>query len=150
MKAGTIAATLSDADASAMHFTEAARLAAKFGNGIVYDTVVGPANVQIYQVAAETELGHPDRAIQISQNTQLPAGMARERQTYFWLDSARAHLLAGDPDAAIDALYESRAASPEHFRGSPTVKATVETAAKQQRRVDTTLQSLANSAGVNY
>jgi len=150
MKAGTIAATLSDADASAMHFTEAARLATKFGDGVVYDTVVGPTNVQIYQVAAETELGHPDRAIQISHNTRLPTGMAKERQTYFWLDSARAHLLAGDPDAAIDALYESRVASPEHFRASPTVKATVETAAKQQHRVDPSLQSLANAAGVTY
>ncbi|WP_067469289.1 hypothetical protein [Nocardia amamiensis] len=71
-----------------------------------------------------------------------------EERRYFWLDSARAYLLAGDPDSAIDALYESRAASPEHFRASLTVKATIRTTAQQQRRVDTSLRSLANSAGV--
>ncbi|WP_280426387.1 helix-turn-helix domain-containing protein [Nocardia carnea] len=148
MKAGTIAAALSDTDASAAHFTEAARLAAEFGDGLAYDTVVGPANVQIYRVAAETDLDRPDHAIRIAHTTRLPARMAKERQTHFWLDSARAHLLAGDPDAAIDALCESRASSPEHFRASPAVKTTVKAASKQRRRVDPTLQSLANSAGV--
>lgn len=149
MKAGTIAATLSDSDASAMHFAEAARLAAKFGDGIAYDTVVGPTNVRIYQVSAEVDLGNPGRAIEISDGTPIPRAMARERQTYFWLDSARAHLLAGDPDEAIDALCESRTASPEHFRASPTVKATIETTSKQKRRADPRLRSLADSAGVD-
>ncbi|MFQ6326959.1 hypothetical protein ACLMAL_12560 [Nocardia sp. CWNU-33] len=47
MRAGTIAATLADADASRSHLAEAARLAQGFGDRVVYDTVVGPTNVKL-------------------------------------------------------------------------------------------------------
>lgn len=149
MRAGTIAATLADADTSRSHLAEAARLADGFGDRVVYDTVVGPANVRLYQMCAEVDLGNPERAVDIARNTHLPKGMAMERQTYFWLDSARAHLLNGDPDSAIEALYESRAASPEHFRSSPTVKVTIRATADQKRRTTSSLRSLANSANVS-
>ncbi len=148
MRAGTIAATLADADASRSHLAEAARLAATFPDQVVYDTVVGATNVKLFQIAAETDLGNAERAVEISLGVQLPKGYAKERQTYFWLDSARAHLLAGEPDQAIEALLESRAVAPEHFRSSPTVKATVRAAADQQRVATDTLRSLANSANI--
>jgi transcriptional regulator with XRE-family HTH domain len=148
MRAGTIAATLADTDTSRSHLAEAARLAEGIGERVVYDTVVGPTNVRLYQLCAEVDLGNPELGVEISQGTQLPKSMAAERQTYFWLDTARAHLLNGDPDSAIDALYESRAASPEHFRSSPTVKAAIRAAAERQRRASDTLRSLANSANI--
>lgn len=149
MRAGTIAATLADTDASRSHLAEAARLADGFGERVVYDTVVGPTNVKLYQLCAEVDMGNPERGVEIAKSVRLPKGMANERQTYFWLDAARAHLLNRDPDSAIDALAESRSVSPEHFRSSPTVKATVRTVAEQQRRASDTLRSLANSAGIH-
>lgn len=148
MRAGTISATMGRSDTSRSHLEEAARLAAMFPDGVAYDTVVGSTNVKLFQMAAEVDLGNPERAVELARSTRLPKDFASERKTYFWLDSARAHLLAGDPDAAIEALLESRAVAPEHFRTSPTVKATIRAAADQQRRADDTLRSLANSAGV--
>lgn len=148
MRAGTIAAAAGDADASRSHLAEAERLARGFGDRIIYDTPVGPTNVKLYQVCAEVDLGEPGRAIDVARGTRLQKSTPIERQAYFWLDTARAHLLNGDPDAAITALYESRLASPEHFRSSPTVKNIVKTAATQQRRASDSLRSLANYAGL--
>lgn len=148
MRAGTIAATLADADTSRSHLDEAAQLAQRFPEGVVYDTVVGTTNVKLFRLAAEVDLGNPEAAVELAAGTRLPKDLAKERKTYFWLDSARAHLYAGDPDAAIEALLESRAVAPEHFRSNPTVKATVRSIADQQRRSSDSLRSLANSAGV--
>ncbi|VFB00477.1 helix-turn-helix domain-containing protein [Nocardia cyriacigeorgica] len=148
MRAATIAAAAGDSDTSRSHLAEAELLARGFGDRIVYDTPVGPTNVKLYQVCAEVDLGEPGRAIEIAHGTRLQKNTPVERQAYFWLDTARAHLLNGDPDAAITALYESRLASPEHFRSSPTVKNIVKTAATQQRRASDSLRSLANYAGL--
>ncbi|TLG11424.1 helix-turn-helix transcriptional regulator [Nocardia cyriacigeorgica] len=148
MRAGTIAAAAGDSDTSRSHLAEAERLARGFGDRIIYDTPVGPTNVKLYQVCAEVDLGEPGRAIEIARSTRFQKNTPVERQAYFWLDTARAHLLNGDPDAAITALYESRLASPEHFRSSPTVKNIVKTAATQQRRASDSLRSLANYAGL--
>lgn len=148
MRAGTIAATLADADTSRSHLAEAADLARRFPEGVVYDTVVGETNVKLYKLAAEVDLMNPSAAVELAKTTRLPKDMASERKTYFWLDAARAHLLAGEPDAAIEALLESRAAAPEHFRSSPTVKSTIRATADQQRFASDTLRSLANSANI--
>ncbi|MFE7798981.1 helix-turn-helix domain-containing protein [Nocardia sp. NPDC057440] len=148
MRAGTIAASLGNADASRSHLAEAERLGEAVGERVVYDTVVGPTNVKLYQLCAEVDLGNAGRAVEIAKSTKLPKGFANERQTYFWLDTARAHLLAGNPDLAIEALAESRAVSREHFRSSPSVKAVVRSTADQQRFANDTLRALANSAGI--
>ncbi|WP_028478322.1 hypothetical protein [Nocardia sp. CNY236] len=148
MRAGTISATLGRSDVSRDHLAEAGRIAANIPDMVVLDTVVGPANVKLHRIAAEVELGETGTALEISRNTQPPADLAAERLTYFWVDTARAHLLAGDPDSAIEALLESRQAAPQHFRASGTVKATVRATADQQRRASQSLRSLANSAGV--
>lgn len=151
MKAGALAATMTDPDTSRMHLAEAARLAELFPEGVVYDTVVGATNVRFYQVGAEVDLGDAGRAVEIAKGTRLPKDMkavGAERQTYFWLDTARAHLQAGNPDLAIEALLESRTIAPEHFRSNPTVKVTVRSIADQQRRTSDSLRSLANSAGI--
>lgn len=148
MRAGVIAAAMANGDTARTHLAEAERLAVGFGDRVIYETPVGPTNVKLYQVCAEVDLGNVGRAVEIAKSTRLPDGMARERKAYFWLDAARAHLLARDTDAAIEALYESRAASPEHFRASRTAKATVKTAAAQQRRASDGLRALANAAGI--
>lgn len=148
MRAGVIAATLADSDASNSHLAEAAIHAARAGERVVHETVVGPTNVRLHQVAAAVDLGEAAKALEIADATELPDGFAKERATYFWLDTARAHLGNNDPDGAVDALYEARSLAPEHFRASKTVKATIRTAAAQQRRATDGLRSLANSAGV--
>ncbi|MGW2666107.1 helix-turn-helix domain-containing protein [Nocardia tengchongensis] len=149
MRGGTIAATLGQADVSRDHLAEAERLVSGLPDTVVLDTVVGPTNVKLHQIAAEVDLGEAGRALDIARSTHLPADFASERRTYFWVDTARAHLLAGDPDAAIEALMESREAAPEHFRASGTVKAAVRATADQQRRASRGLRTLASAAGIS-
>ncbi len=149
MRAGTVAATIGQADTSRSHLDEAERLAATIPDGmVVLDTVVGATNVQLHRIAAEVDLGEAGNALDIARNVRPPADYARERLTYYWVDTARAHLLAGDPDAAIEALMESKDAAPEHFRASGTVKAAVRATADQQRRASSSLRSLAAAAGI--
>ncbi|NEW49314.1 helix-turn-helix domain-containing protein [Nocardia cyriacigeorgica] len=149
MRAGTISATIGQGDISRAHLDEAERLVAGIPDGItVLDTVVGSTNVALHRIAAEVDLGEAGRALDIARKVRMPKGFASERKTYYWVDTARAHLLAGDPDAAIEALMESREAAPEHFRASGTVKAAVRATADQQRRTTSSLRSLANAAGI--
>ncbi|RBO82048.1 helix-turn-helix domain-containing protein [Nocardia puris] len=148
MRAATIAAATGDADTARTHLAEARVLARGVPDGTVYGTPVGPANVRLYELCAEVDLGEPGRALEVARGTRLPAGMATERQAQYWLDTARAHLLAGDPDAAISALAESRMVAPEHFRASSAVRNIITTTATQQRRASDTLRSLANAAGI--
>lgn len=148
MRAGTIAATLGDGMLSESHLGEAEEVASPLGDGVVYETTVGPTNVMLYKLCAAVDLGNVGKALGVARDTHLPADMAKERRTHFWIDAARAHLLAGDTDAAIEDLYQSRAASPEHFRSSRIVKSTIKTAATQQRRASNGLRALANYAGI--
>ncbi|MFE3060731.1 helix-turn-helix domain-containing protein [Nocardia sp. NPDC059239] len=148
MRAGTISATLADGAGSREHLDEAARVAADVGNRIVYETTVGPANVQLHQIAAAVDLGQGGKAIQVARATVLPDKMATERHTHYHLDVARAHLLNRRPDDAIEELHKAHTLAPEHFRASTTVKTAIHTAGAQQRRATHGLRALANLAGI--
>lgn len=149
MRAGTIAAATGGADAARSHLREAEVLARHFGGDrIVYDTPVGPTAIDLYKVCAEVDLGEPGKAIEVAKGTRFPDRYPKERRGYFWLDTARAYLAAGQVDDAINALYESRIAAPEHFQRSSQAKNVIKTAAAQERRASTSLRSLANFAGV--
>lgn len=148
MRAATIAAATGDADTARAHLGEAEHIARGLRDGTAYGTPVGPANVRLYQICAEVDLGEPGKALEVARETRLPKHMATERKAQFWLDTARAYLLAGDPDAAIGALAESRAVAPEHFRSTSAVRNIITTAATQQRRASDSLRALANAAGI--
>ncbi|MFI5715042.1 hypothetical protein [Nocardia sp. NPDC051750] len=148
MRAGVIAASQADGSASDEHLAEAAKVAESVGERVVYETVVGPTNVKLYAIAAAVDLVQPGKALKIAETVAIPQGMAAERETYFHLDIARAHLLNRRPDEAIEELYAARALAPQHFRASGTVKAAIQTAAQQQRYASKGLRSLANSAGI--
>ncbi|MEV0367485.1 helix-turn-helix domain-containing protein [Nocardia fusca] len=148
MRAGVIAATLADSSASEEHLAEAATVAESVGDRVVYETVVGPTNVKLHAIAALVDLVQPGKALKVADSVEIPQGMAAERETYFHLDVARAHLLNRRPDEAIEELYAARALAPQHFRASGTVKAAIQTAAQQQRYASSGLRSLAISAGI--
>lgn len=99
-------------------------------------------------MCAEVDLGEPGKALAIAKATRFPSRFPKERHGYFWLDTARAHLLAGEVDEAVAALYESRIAAPEHFRKSSATKSVIKSAAAKQRRASHDLRSLANYAGI--
>lgn len=147
MKAGVIAAALSDRDASNAHLEEAATFAGQ--DRVVHETVVGPTNVQLHRLAAAVDLGDFGTASAIADAVKVPDGYAKERTAYRWIDTARAFLGAGDTERAVEALFEAKEAAPEHFQASAAVKSAIRTAAAQERRVGTRgLRALANFAGV--
>ncbi|MEV0467856.1 helix-turn-helix transcriptional regulator [Nocardia tengchongensis] len=148
MRRAGLAATGWDNDATDTHYAEAARLATDVGDREILGTVVGPTNLQLWELNSAVDLGRIGIADKIAQTVSLPADFPRERQAHFWLDRARAALVAGKPDKAVDALQEARLCAPEYFRHSRAVKTAIKTTAEQQRRASSGLRALATYAGV--
>lgn len=149
MKLIGVYGAMADSDMVRTHAAEAARIARETGpDKAVYETVFGPANVQLHELSARVDMAQPAEALAVAEATRLPADMARERVTYYWMDLARAHLLNGTPDAAIEALYEARAAAPAHFANSSVARNTILALAAEQRRATKGLRSLAHSIGI--
>jgi transcriptional regulator with XRE-family HTH domain len=149
MKLIGVYGAMANGELVATHTAEATRIAAMTGpDRPVYETVFGPANVQLHALSARVDMAQPAEALEVADATRLPEDMARERVTYYWTDLARAHLLNGNPDAAIEALYEARTAAPTHFANSSLVRGTIYTLAAEQRRATRGLRSLAHSIGI--
>src|SRR5690606_7482679 len=117
MKAGVIAATMTRREDSRSHLAEAADFAG-VTDRIVHETVVGPTNVALHQLAAAVDLGDLGEASKIAESVNLPKGYAKERSAYYWADKARMHLAKGEVDQAVDSLYEASEIAPEHFRSA--------------------------------
>lgn len=149
MKLIGVYGAMADSGMVAVHAAEATRIAERTGpDRTVYETVFGPVNIKLHELSARNDMAQPGEALAVVRSTNVPAGMPRERVTYYWMDVARAHLLNSDPDAAIEALYEARAAAPLHFANSALVRNTIYTVAAQQRRANRGLRSLAQSVGI--
>jgi len=146
MKAGTIAAALHRAEASQSHLEEAAKFAGT-GDRIVHETVVGPTNVQLHQLAAAVDLGDLGKATAIADGLHMPDGYARERVAYGLADTARMHLGKGEVDLAIDALYEASEVAPEHFKAA-AIQLTIGEARAQERRSGRSIGELEIRAGI--
>lgn len=148
MRRAGLASTASDGASADTHFAEAQALAERVGDRQILGTVVGPTNVQLWELSASVDLGRVGKALEIAEEVHLPDDYPRERKAHFWLDHARAQLAAGKPDRAIEALQNAREVAPEYFRKSRAVKTTIKTTAAHKRRTDGTLRQLANYAGI--
>lgn len=148
MKAVVIYGTMASSDMVDAHLTEASRIAESGHDRTVYETVFGPTNVGLHALSARVDLGDPGKALSVAQSVNLPDDIARERVTYFYMDLARAHLLNNNPDEAIEALYEARAAAPLHFANSASARATIQSIAARQRRANGGLRALAHVTGI--
>lgn len=148
MKAIVIYGTMANADMVAAHLAEAERIAAGKPDRVIYETVFGPQNIRLHALSAMVDLAEPAKAMEVADSVQLPADMPAERQTYFHIDRARALLLGGDPDGAVEALYDARAIAPLHFANNASVRGTIQSVAEQQRYATTGLRALARSVGI--
>lgn len=146
MKAGVIAATMTRREDSQSHLAEAAEFAGT-KDRIVHETVVGPTNVSLHQLAAAVDLGDLGEASKIAESVTLPKGYAKERSAYYWADKARLHLAKGEVDQAIDSLYEASEIAPEHFK-SATIRSAVSTLEARQKRSGRGVGELALRAGL--
>jgi transcriptional regulator with XRE-family HTH domain len=149
MKLVAVYGAAADSDSVDTHLTEARRIAQDTGpDRRVYETVFGPANVELHALHAHNDMAQTGEAIRVAEAIQLPDGMPRERVTYYWTDRARAMLLNGNADAAVEALYEARAVAPLHFKNSKVVRGTLFSLASQERRAGRGLRALANEVGI--
>lgn len=148
MKLISIYGAMADPDRVATHLAEAERLAAGQPERVVHETTFGPANVRLHTLSARVDLGQPREALEVAEATQLPEGLAKERVTYFYIDLARAHLLNGNADGAIDALYEARAVAPLHFANSGAVRGALHAVGAAQHRSSAKLRPLAAAVGM--
>ncbi|WP_194852716.1 helix-turn-helix domain-containing protein [Nocardia sp. SYP-A9097] len=148
MRRAGLACLAGDSDTTDTHFGAAGGLAERVGDRQVLGTIVGPTNLRLWELNAAVDLGRVAEAQKIAKIVRLPAEFPRERSAHYWLDTARAHLAAGKPDDAVDALQEARSIAPEYFRNARAVKTTLEATAEQQRRASNGLRALSNYAGL--
>lgn len=131
-------------DTAMEHLDEADRLAAQvYSESDEYGTLFGPQNVAIHRTAVELECGDPGRAARLGDNTQLTDEVAPPRQGHHWQDTARAWLLAGQPNQALRALNRARVVAPQQTRHHPQVRETVRLIAEAERRRSDSLSSFA-------
>jgi transcriptional regulator with XRE-family HTH domain len=149
MKLVAVYGSAADPDSVNTHLAEARRIAEGTGpDRRVYETVFGPQNVELHALHAYNDMAKTGEALRTADAIQLPDNMPRERVTYYWTDRARALLLNGNADAAVEALYEARAVAPLHFKNSKVVKGTLYSLASQERRAGRGLRALANEVGI--
>jgi transcriptional regulator with XRE-family HTH domain len=149
MQAGLLQALAADEQRAREHLAEAERLAEQTGSDrLVYETSWGPTNVRLHMLSAELALLQPRRAVNVAESICLPGDLPRERASYYHIDAAQAYLTNGQPDRALDMLYEARALAPLYVRNSVAVRDTVYALAEKQRRSRPGLREFATSIGI--
>jgi hypothetical protein len=127
------------------HLIEAADAARRLGRDAnYYDTMFGPTNVAIHQVAVAVELGDAKRAVDSGDNLDA-SGLGRERRARLAIDLARAFEHMRRHDKALSSLLVAEKLAPDYARPHPLVR---EIVGAQLRRAKPELRSLAQRIGV--
>ncbi len=150
LRAVTLASRNGDA-ATAREQVDAARsLADDLGGDdlVRYHLTFGPANTRIHAVAAHLELGEVGEAVALGQGFSPPASVPPTRAGHHYIDLARAHLTAGDREAALRDLQNARRIAPEQTRYHPMVRETARLLVSLHRRANDDLTQLASWLGL--
>lgn len=136
-------------DTARDHITEARALAKRVnGESDAYGTLFGVGNVGIHACAVELEAGDPGKAAVEGSALSLPPGIAPPRAGHHWQDTARAWVLSGQPNKAMDALNQARKVAPQQTRLHPSVRETLRAVAESERRRSDSLASFAGWVGM--
>ncbi|MGW4369237.1 helix-turn-helix domain-containing protein [Nocardia takedensis] len=131
------------------HIEAARETGVRTGETDLYMTSFGPLNVEIHSHAIEMEAGDPNKAALQGAELVYPADAPPTRIGHHWQDNARAWLLIGKPDNALDSLNKARAVSPQQTKLHPSVRETVHGIAAAQRRRKDSVSSFAAWLGVS-
>jgi transcriptional regulator with XRE-family HTH domain len=114
------------------------------------DVIASPANVDIHSVAVPVELSDGTTAVGRAESIQLDTQQVgfRERAGHYYIDLARAWILHGRRESALQALQMARHISPQRTRYHPTVRETLHAVAAADRRSTDSLSGFAQWAGV--
>jgi hypothetical protein len=76
------------------------------------------------------------------------AGVTPNRVSHHYIDLARAHLYAGDRNAALESLLTARKLAPQQTRYHPQVRETVRMLARLERRRTDSLAAFTSWLGI--
>ncbi|MBF6080554.1 helix-turn-helix transcriptional regulator [Nocardia cyriacigeorgica] len=149
LRAAMLAARTGNADLADTHIAEAADLVAP-GQEVAnfYGTKFSGANVAIHRVAVPVELSDGTTAVTRASGVRLPSDTAPSRAGHYWIDLARAWLLHGDRNRALDSLQQARKIAPQLTRYHPQVHETVHALAISDSRSTHSLSHFAAWCGV--
>jgi hypothetical protein len=147
LQRAVIAARRGDARAAFAHL-DAARLAGEQvgPSRNDYNTEFGPANVILHQVAVAADLGDGPAALSAAASVDATA-LSPERRGRLLVDVARAHGLQRQVDAAVTALVEAEAITPEQVHRMPLVRRLVADLLSYQEESPAELRRLAQAVG---
>ncbi|MFC6091420.1 helix-turn-helix domain-containing protein [Saccharothrix lopnurensis] len=109
------------------------------------------ANVEIHSVAVPVEMLDGTTAVARAERTHLPLDDLGEDATrigHHHIDVARAWVLHGNREKALQSLHTARAISPQQTRYHPAVRETLHAIAAADRRATDSLAGFARWAGV--
>lgn len=148
LQGAILAARLGDHGQADERLSAAGAVAAASGELPDYGLSFGPTNVAAHQVSALLDRDRPVDAIAWGDTVDLPADWSRSRVGHLHIDLARANLLAGKPERALERLNLARQVAPQQARYHPSVRATVSALARQRRSTMGTLANYASWIGI--
>ncbi|MBP2703494.1 helix-turn-helix transcriptional regulator [Microbispora sp. RL4-1S] len=90
-----------------------------------YGLSFGPANVAIWSVSMQVELGRGREAVRRGERITLPTGYSGQRRSTLQIDLGRAHYMNGQREQALDCLLAAEQIAPQMTRLHPAVRETV-------------------------
>jgi transcriptional regulator with XRE-family HTH domain len=133
-----------------LHLGEAAHHAAHLpATADMWGTAFCITNVQIHRVATAVELGDSALALTRADQQPIPSPtLLPSRHAHHQIDMARAELLHGRRDRALEALLVARQLAPQLTRYHPQARETIVALAERDRRATRSLANFAAWAGV--
>jgi hypothetical protein len=126
MRAAVTAARAGIAARARDHVAEAHAVARNVPDGVYMGTAFGPSSVRIHEVTLALDLEDVTSAMAAAAGWVPPSTVPAERRSHFYVDLARAQVMAGRPDSAAEALHTARLIAPEHIRVHPQVQVMLE------------------------
>ncbi|MDT3399036.1 helix-turn-helix transcriptional regulator [Streptomyces sp. B1866] len=137
--AAVLAGRDKDHDLAEGHLSEAERIAGRTGPAEkVHWLSFGPTNVGVHRVSVLAELDMYGEAVEAAQGVSIPSDWPLSRLAHHHAEVARAHMWAGQPEAAFKSLLEARKVAPQQSRYHPTVRETYAGLESAKRRMPET------------
>ncbi|MEU4288319.1 helix-turn-helix transcriptional regulator [Kribbella sp. NPDC026596] len=157
LRAAILATRQSDEDTARGELDEARHLADVLGREVTGTDLAtgyagamsfGATNVAIHAAAIEMELGNHGIAVALADQVHTPGGYPPDRIGHHHIDTARAQLLIGDNEGAMNSLLVARQVAPQKTRYHPSVRETIASLVHASRHTPDNLIGYANWVGV--
>lgn len=152
LRAAVLAARAGDAERADDHIAEARETLDRFNPPArpYYNVDASMLNVEVHWCAVPMEAYDGTESVRRGDQAHIVDPARPERVGHHHIDQARAWLLHGNREKALDHLNVARRVAPNRVRHHPQVRATVLALAEQDRRVTDSLAGFARWAGVNH